>query len=336
MTIRDIAKIAGVSHTTVSRVINGNRDVNALTKQKILDIMEKYNYIPNDSARNLKLNDTKSIGVFSNNINNPFLSKMVQVIEERLQQHNYSVYLQMLKPADGVVLSASKLIKEKKLNGLIFVGGYSSFCEEDFDKLNVPIVFTTIKPTVSNPKKWFSSIYIDDKESAFKATDYLCKLGHKKIALITSGSGLKSIGQDRMEGYIKALKDNQIPIDQTLIKKANDSSDIDAAYKITRKLVEEKVEFTAVFAITDMFAIGVIRALTDAGIRIPDEVSVLGFDGIELGNYTVPRLTTIQQPMEEMVDASVSMIIEMIENGKQGEDKYFTTKLKIRESCKQK
>lgn len=335
VTIRDIAKIAGVSHTTVSRVINGNRDVNAATKQKILDIMEEYNYIPNDSARNLKLNDTNSIGVFSNNINNPFLSEMVQDIEERLNAHKYSVYLQMLKPAEGLVLSASKLIKEKKLKGVIFVGGYSSFCEEDFDKLNVPIVFTTIKPMVTNPKKWYSSIYIDDKESAFKATDYLCKLGHKRIAIITSGSGKKSIGQDRLEGYIKALEQNQIPVDVALIKRVKDSSDIHSSYQITKELMKENVEFTAVFAVTDIFALGVIRALSDEGIRIPEDVSVLGFDGIKLGDYTVPRLTTIQQPVDEMVEASVNMIIEMIEHGKPGEDKYFDTHLKVGESCRE-
>ena len=140
MTIRDIAKIAQVSHTTVSRVLNNNPDVNAKTREKILSIIEEYNYIPNDSARNLKLNDTKSIGLITNNINNPFLSKMTQEIEKKLQEQDYTVYFQIIASADGLASSALKLCKEKKLNGLIFVGGYSSISKVEFEMLSVPVV----------------------------------------------------------------------------------------------------------------------------------------------------------------------------------------------------
>lgn len=335
LTIRDIAQIAGVSHMTVSRVLNGNKNVSKVTQEKIQKIIDEYDYIPNDSARNLKLNDTKSIGVFSNNINNPFLSKMVQAIELKLQKFDYSVFLTIITANENLVVSVNKQIKAKKLNGLIFIGGYSTFNQEDFKSFDIPVVFTTINPGKVGEKNKSSSVYINDRKSSFLAVDYLCKLGHKKIGIIASGKGKRSIGKDRLDGYFDALEFNNLKIDSDLIKMAGDSSSIEEAYLLTKSLIREKKQISAIFAITDMFAIGVLRALADEKIKVPEEISVVGFDGIELGEFTVPRLTTIQQPIEEMAEESVKIIIDMIENESIGKDVEFETFLKQRNSCKE-
>lgn len=333
MTIHDIAKMAGVSHTTVSRVLNGNRDVSAKTKEKIEKIIQQFNYIPNDSARNLKLNDTQSIGILSNNIHNPFLSRMVQSIEEYLHEKKYSGYFHLLKPTDSFVSTANKIIKEKKLNGLIVVGGNSSFNIESCDAVSIPFVFTTIKPQTSSETKKISSVYIDDRSSALTAVNYLCSLGHKNIAIVTSEGNEKSIGSQRLAGYLMSLEQNNIPVNPKLIVKTKGSSNIQAAYNAIQKLLASNENFTAIFSITDLLAIGVMRALADAGMQIPHDVSVIGFDGIDIGNYLNPRLTTIQQPLEKMAFASVDLIIDMVE-GKDARDLFFPTNLLIRESCR--
>lgn len=335
MTIHDIARLAGVSHTTVSRVINGHQHVKPLTRQKILALMDEHSYIPNDSARILKLSATKSVGVFSNTIHNPFLSKMVQGLEQGLKKHHYSVYLHIIDAQEDFVLSVRKEIKAKKLGGLIFVGGYSAFYEEAFAGFKVPILFATIKPPLKSTQKWFSSVYIDDRKAAFTATSYLCSLRHSRIAIITSGRGGKSIGQDRLQGYLDALESRGLQADENLIRRIGDSSDIDAAYKATQSLLNDKAAFSAVFAISDMLALGVIRALVDSGMRVPEDVSVLGFDGIELGKYSIPRLSTVSQPVEEMVDASVSTIIGMMDNKSPGSESCFQTTLTLRDSCRE-
>ncbi|GAB1433070.1 LacI family DNA-binding transcriptional regulator [Spirochaetota bacterium] len=333
VTIHDIAKIAGVSHTTVSRVLNGNRDVSTKTKEKIKKIIQQYSYIPNDSARNLKLNDTQSIGIFSNNIHNPFLSRMVQSIEEYLHEKKYSGYFHLLKPTDSFVSIANKIIKEKKLNGLIVVGGSSSFNFEPFDTLWVPVVFTTIKPQASPELKKISSVYIDDSSSALSAVNYLCSLEHKKIAIVTSEGNEKSIGSQRLAGYLMSLEQNNIPVNPKLIVKTKGSSNIQAAYNAAQRLLSSNEKFTAIFAITDLLAIGVMRALADTGMQMPQDVSLIGFDGIDIGNYLNPRLTTILQPLEKMALASVDLIIDMVE-GKEVHDLFFPTELLIRESCR--
>ena len=336
LTIRDIARLAEVSHSTVSRVLNGYPDVNIQTKQKVIDIMKEYDYVPNNSARNLKLNDTRSIGVLTKEINNPFLSKTIQVIQRALDKRGYTVILQQVNSNESEIMRACTVIKEKKLKGVIFLGGLANYEEDELKKLSVPLVFITISPLVNNKKlELYSSVSIDDRKAAFIAVDYLCSLGHKKIALLTSGKGKRTIGDLRYEGYCEALEKNDIPYKQDLVKLTKNSFNIQEAHHLIKELISDKVEFTALFCITDILAMGACRAIKESNLSIPEDVSVMGFDGIDLTQFYIPSICTIRQPLESMAKQGVDILINMIENNSKGQHLLFEVELVQGESCKE-
>ncbi len=335
LTIRDISKLAGVSHSTVSRVLNDYPGVKEQTRDKIKEIIKNNNYVPNNSARNLKLNDTKSIGVFSMDINNPLFTKMIQVIEIALDKSGYSMILQQGSPDSSGITQANSLINEKNLNGLIFLGGLPQYNLDDIKNINIPYVFTTISPFTEDGQDLYSSVSIDDRKAAFEAVDYLCGLGHRRIAIINTVGVDKvvGIGEMRYEGYCEALKKNNIPLDEELVWRMTDGFSMNSAHKIIKKSLERKINYSAIFAVGDTIAFGVCRALRDFGLQVPQDISVMGFDGIELSRFYIPSLCTMQQPIEEMAKSSVDILINILENNGQTVHKKFDAKLVLGESC---
>lgn len=335
LTIRDISRLAGVSHSTVSRVLNGSPDVNRETRDKIQEIIKEYNYVPNTSARNLKLNDTKSIGVFSMDINNPLFTKMIQIIEVSLADLGYAMILQQGGSQTSGVVQANTLINEKNLNGLIFLGGLPQFNLDDIKNINIPYVFTTISPFNKDGQELYSSVSIDDKKAAFEAVDYLCSLGHKRIAIMNTLDVGKvvGIGEQRYQGYCEALRKNNIEIDEKLVWRMVDGFSMDSAYKVIKKSIENKIDYSAIFAVGDTIAFGACRALRDFGLQVPQDVSVMGFDGIDLAKFYIPSLCTMQQPIEEMSHSSVDILINIIEKKGQTVHKKFDASLVLGESC---
>ncbi|SHJ72813.1 LacI family DNA-binding transcriptional regulator [Paramaledivibacter caminithermalis] len=333
LNIRDIAKIAGVGVSTVSRVINNHPDVKERTREKVLQIIEQYNYIPNNSARNLKRSDSKNIGVLVKGIHNPFFSKIVQSIEEKIDKEGYSLILHYSTGDCNDIEAAIELIKEKKLKGLICLGG-------DFDNLNksqlidlkIPIVLSSTSIFQNENKDNFSSVIIENEEAAFKAVDYLCKLGHRKIGIIATGEGDKSIGRLRLKGYKKALHKNNMKYNAEFLEIGEYT--FQSAFNAMNRLLDKDLGLTAVFATSDIMAIGASKAILKRGLNIPDDISVIGFDGIEYAEFFHPSITTIKQPGEYMGEKSVEILFDLIK--KKGDHRHIIleTKLLERESCK--
>lgn len=338
ITIKDIAKQCGVGVSTVSRAINNHPDINPETKQMIMDVIRETGFVPNNSARNLKRTDAKCIAVLVKGITNPLFNDMIKVIEEETQKRNYSLVLKHVEYYEDEVDVALELVKEKRLRGIIFLGGYFQHSEEKLSNLNVPYIFSTIGTAVSEniSRALYSSVAVDDRKESYVLTSYLLELGHKDIAIISAESEINSIGQLRLEGYQEALKEYSIPYREELVRKVEEEVEhfsMENGYLTTKKLIESGEKFTAVFATADILAIGACRALLEAGLRIPEDVSVVGFDGIDLGKYYNPAITTMRQPMKEMAETTIRLLFDIIAGHKTYEHVVFPAKLEVRESC---
>lgn len=329
--IKDIARICGVGVSTVSRAINNHPDINPETKNMIMDVVKENNYIPNNSARNLKRIDSKAIAVLIKGIGNPFFSKMIRIFEEEIQKKKYSFILQRVDENGDEVDVALELIKEKKPRGIIFLGGYFSHSSEKLSKLSVPFVLSTIgmiEPSEGFPA--FSCVSVDDFAESRKMTDYLCKMGHKRILLLAAAQDDESIGRLRLEGYKKGLEDNGIGFDPSLAafsEECDECYTMDNGYQMMNRVLREQTKFTAVYGISDSIAIGASKALLDHGKRIPQDYSVAGYDGLDIARYYNPAITTIRQPVEEMARSTIKILFDVIKNHAQHQKKVFQAEL---------
>lgn len=333
LNIKDIARIAGVGASTVSRVLNNRPDVNEETRKKILKIIQEYNYIPNNSARNLKRNDSKNIGVLVKGIYNPFFAKIIQSIEEKIDEQGYSMILHYNNDNSNDIEAAIELIKEKKLKGLVCLGGYfDSFDEEQLKNLKTPIVLASSNITENTNKNIFSSVIIENEKAAFKAVNYLCKLGHKRIGIISSGEDDRSVGKLRIQGYKEALMKNCLEYKSEFLEIGEYT--FESGYNAMNRLLDKDLDITAVFVTSDIMAIGASKAILSCGKRIPDDISVIGFDGLEYTEYFHPSITTIKQPQKEIGHKSIEILFDIIKNEKNHRHVILETELLERESCK--
>ena len=317
LTIKDVARICGVGVSTVSRAINNHPDINPETKEKIMRVIEENHYIPNNSARNLKRTESNAIAIMLKGIDNPFFMAMFKIFEQELGEQDYTFLWQRVQQEEDELAVARELAKEKRLKGIIFLGGRVDRDPKEYRELGIPYVLCTFAPEKAVLTPQVNYISIDDEEESFRIVDYLCELGHKKIAIIRPIYADRGIGRSRYNGYVRALKKHGIEIDQGLVLYMKD--DIEGftpanGYVVTRELLESGREFTALFALSDTTAIGACKALLEAGKRIPEDYSVVGFDGIDMASYYHPSLTTICQPKEEMARASIKMLLDLIED----------------------
>ena len=336
ITIKDIARICGVGVSTVSRAMNDYNDINKETKEKILRVMKEYNYVPNNSARNLKRLESNTIAVLVKGVNNVFMTNMLVEGEKYMKKFKYSLYLQQVDVEQDEVEVAIQLSKEKRLKGIVFLGGYFDHVKERLDFLDIPFVMLTVSLN-EGTSKFCSSVYVDDTKESVRMVNYLCKLGHSRIALITTSQGDRSIGHLRRLGYLQGLKENGITPSAELIREMDNKTDeysIKSGYEVTKKLLEDNVDFTAIYACSDYAAIGACKALFEAGKRIPEDYSVAGYDGLEIARYYNPQITTILQPVTKMIHSAFDILMEEIEGNAKHQRIVFDGELIVGESVK--
>ena len=336
ITIKDIARICGVGVSTVSRAINNHPDINPVTKQAIMDTIEKYGYIPNNSARNLKRTDTKSIAILIKGMTNPFFASMLRIIEEEVEKKHYSLVLRHVEFSQDEVDVALELIKEKRLRGIIFLGGHFAHSEDKLKKLTVPFVIATagcIPETMS--RKLYSSVTVDDEKEGYIMTKYLLNQGHKKIAILAADEADASISHLRLMGYRRAMEEYGIKVDEDLICSMKDDIEwysMQNGYAVTIELLERRSDVTAIFAISDVIAMGACRAIRDKGKKVPQDIAVAGYDGIDMGKYYTPSITTIKQPVNEIARETILLLFDIISGKKEHQHKVFDAELLVRES----
>lgn len=232
---------------------------------------------------------------------------------------------------------ALELVKEKRLRGIIFLGGYFFHSQEKVSNLTVPYIFSTIgAATPENMNRaLYSSVSVDDRKESYIMTSYLLDLGHRDIAILSAESEINSIGQLRLEGYKDALAEKGVPFKENLVRCVKEDLvhySMENGYITTKELIASGEKFTAVYATADILAIGACSALIEAGFRIPEDVSVTGYDGIDMCKYYNPAITTIKQPVEEIAETTIRLLFDIIAGRKKCEHIVLPAALEIRAS----
>ncbi|OPJ56670.1 LacI family DNA-binding transcriptional regulator [Clostridium oryzae] len=337
ITIKDIAKLCGVAVSTVSRAINNHPDINEETKSMIMKVIKEKNYIPNNSARNLKRLDSNTIAVLIKGITNPLFSSIIKTFEVEIKKKKYSFILQRVEDKEDELDVAIELAKEKKLKGIVFLGGHFVHSDEKQMQLKVPFVLSTIGSNQQINKTICSSVAVDDFKESYKMVNYLCGLGHRKIAIITASIDDGSIGNLRLNGYLQALKDNGIEVNDKLIRYMKDDIEtysMENGYCVAKELIDSQEDFTAIYAICDTLAIGACKAIFDAGKKVPQDYSVAGFDGLDIAKYYNPSITTIRQPVEDMAQSTINILFDMIRKKTSAQHVLFQGELVVGDSTK--
>lgn len=320
-TIKEIAKKANVSPATVSKALNSRHDVSAETRRKILEIAKAQNFVPSASAKNLKLRRTENIGVIfcreSQPLSgNPFYSRVLEGIEAESAVNNYNLILHLLPNDYRETLP--KMIREKQVDGIILVG----VMREDFMRRLTEMQITGVLVDPKFHLENMSQVFIDNDHGAFQATQHLINFGHKRIGFISGDLERRSFSL-RLKGYRKALEYHGIAFDEKLVK----TGGLEKGYEHTAKLLELEDPPTAIFSANDINAILGYKAIIDAGLKIPDDISVIGFDDIEMAKISNPPLTTIRVYKEEMGSIAVRILLQTLRNEI---DKPFTTLIPVK------
>ena len=313
MTIKDIARECGVSVSTVSRVLNERPDVSPTVREKVLSAIAAGNYIPNNSARDLVRTRSDNIGLVVRGVGNPFYTGIINTIERQINAAGCTMVMQQIGTREDEIKCGAMMERDKKLRGLIFLGGRSDYSRDQLASLNVPFVCCTYDNSFGTlPEDCYSSVSIDDRRAAYDAVTRLCRLGHQRIAALLSDRCDRSISELRYLGYLEALQDQGIAANEALVACAH-SFEMDAAYNATLDLIESGADFTALFVISDAMAVAAMKALSQRGRRVPEDCSVIAIDGVEFSEYVCPTLSTLSQPVEAMGSESVRILLDVIE-----------------------
>ena len=312
MTIRDLAEKTGYSVATISRVLNNHPNVSKQTREAVNRAVEESGFKINANAQQLKQHAT-SILVVVKGTSNELFSEMVESIQNLVSQTRYPLYVDYMDEDSNEVLRAIQLCREKKPLGILFLGGNSQNFQKDFAKIDIPCVLVS-NDASGLPFSNLSSVATDDRQAARCAMDSLIALGHRQFVIVGGDREASDTARLRYQGCLDAFRNHGIAYDEELDYQGVRFSYQDG-YNATQKLIASGRRFTALFAEADVMAIGAIRALHNNGLRVPRDVSVMGFDGLPLGSFLVPQLSTVIQSAQLMAKRSVEILIDRIEHG---------------------
>lgn len=310
VSIRDVAKDVGVSITTVSRALNGYSDVSESTKQKIFEAVERLNYAPDINARSLGGKADTTIALLTSELmprdENGFVYGLIKGLFEQCSDQGCEFMLLVTNKAKQQKLSFLQLCKKKNLSGVVVTGLKSddSYYEEI---LSSDIPCAMIDMRVKGRQK--CKIEIDNVLAAKEAVDYLISLGHRDIGII-NGRKTADVCGERYSGYVSALMGAQIPLQLDYMRYCD--FDEEKAYSETRELLAKYPDITALFCVSDMMAIGAVKAAESMGLRVPEDLSVMGFDDIPIAGYVCGGITTVRQSPMEMGRAGGKAVWKML------------------------
>lgn len=327
--IKFIAKKAGVSPATVSRVMNRTKPVSPELKEKVMAVVEQYNYHPNSMARGLILKKSCLIGIMTPNVSNAFHSKMIGAIEEEANRAGYNVIVANVHDDFERQKDSFISLCERQVDGIIMLHENSA---EEMRILQENSTVPTVLASIHVPSCQLPCVAIDDKRAAEKAVQLLLERGHTRIGGIFNAC--YSLGVLRREGYENALRNYNITPSPNLTAFAECT--IDGGANAAKRLFSLPQPPTALFCVSDEIAIGAIDWLQEAGYKIPEDISVIGFDDIFLSKVFRPRLTTVHQPIQEIGENATRLLLKLI-NQEALETKHMLLPFEIieRESCKE-
>ena len=331
MTIKDLAEKTGYSVATISRVLNNHPNVSVTARETITRAVEESGFQLNTNAKQLKQH-AKSILVVVKGTSNEMFSEMVETIQKLVSRTSYPLYVDYMDEDSNEVLRAVHLCREKKPLGILFLGGNSRNFQNDFDKIDIPCVLVSNDASGLNFSN-LSSVCTDDRQAARCAMDSLIAMGHRKFVIVGGDRNVSDTSRLRYEGCLQSFRKHGIEYDEELDYLGVRFSCQDG-YNATQKLIADGRSFTALFAIADVMAIGAIRALHNNGLRVPRDVSVMGFDGLPLGSFMIPQLSTVFQSAQAMAQRGVEILVDRIENGGEPCHEFVPYSLLQRESTR--
>lgn len=310
MTIKDLARLTGYSVGTISRVLNNQPSVSEKARREIQAAIAKTGFERNENARILKQTHNEGIIVLVKGRNNELFAQILEQLQERFSKTSYTMVADYFDESENEVRHAIRACGEKKPQGLLFLGGDHANFVKDFEKISIPCVLTT-DSAAGLPFQNLSSVTTDDITAADCAVSYLIAQGHRSIGVIGGDPNISDTSRLRLAGCLQAMARGGI--DGPAAREEGRYSYEDG-YACMQRMLCGGSRPTAVFAMSDVQAIGAVRALKEAGLRVPEDVSVCGFDGLNISRYMLPRLTTICQSAQALAEQSARLLMEQIEH----------------------
>ena len=328
VTLAEIAQAAGVSVSTVSRALtNNNHPLKEETRQRIANLAKEMGYNPNLVARSLQSNRTHTVGVIVDRMRSPFAATTVQGIQDGLRQAGYSISIINSNRDQDLVIEAIQTFYSRRVDGIVILNAWLHTFNDPFLSLqDRPFVFVNrlFSDAIHN------CVAPGDRYGAQSAVKHLVELGHRRIAYI---NGLENWleAQNRLAGYRDILTEQGLVVDEALIKPGDWG--VDSGFQATQELLALEQPPTAIFASNDLMALGAIYAVQEAGLRVPDDVAVVGYDDRDFAAWIRPALTTIRMPSYEMGQAAARLLLEQIAGEELEDATQIPGELIIRQSC---
>lgn len=332
ITIKEVAEKAGVSQSTVSLVLNNKKSVRESTRKKVLQVIKEMDFHPRRSARTLASRKTGNIGFVISDAHftraEPFYTRIFLGCEFEARQFDYYILLTSVENTFSR-RKMPRFLKEGNVDGVIAAGSMNNHWLYEMKKMGIPVVLIDYYP----PKQKWPCVLIDNADGAREAVHYLQKLGHTQIAFI-GGSAYHPSIQERFRGYMLAMGENGLKHPEWVVRDEEETR-VEDGYHATQKILSRNTLPTAIFAANDAMALGALKAIREKGLKVPDDISIVGFDNIEVTNHTLPPLTTMSVRMEEMGAKAVTMIRDIIDGKKSLQEKILVpVDLVERKSCR--
>jgi LacI family transcriptional regulator/LacI family repressor for deo operon, udp, cdd, tsx, nupC, and nupG len=325
VTIKDIAKAAGVSHTTVSRALNANPAISLETTERIQQLARDMGYVPSAVAQSLLSRRTHTIGMVVTTIADPFIVQVVEGVEGMARQAGYSVFLSTSHNQPDQEVAVVETFQRRRVDAIIVTSSrVGSLYSLQLDQIKVPIVL------INNQEsgEFLYSVGIDNVQGAQLAVEHLLALGHRRIAYVSAVDRPKS-NELRLAGYRCTLELDGLTFDPALILAPEAANDLERGWMVLDSVLG--VGATAVFCYNDQTAIGLLMACRQRSVCVPHQLSVVGFDNIEPAIYTTPPLTTVHQPRTQLGQLAMQMTLDLL-NGQEVQDQVLPCELVVRES----
>ena len=310
MTIKDIAKLSGYGVATVSRVLNDHPDVSDETRRRVMAVVEEQGFQPNNNAKHLKQQASSSIAIIVKGTMNMLFADLVERLQSLLRDAGQDAAVYYLDEDANEVAYALQLCRERRPMGILFLGGDRELFQAAFQGITVPCVLLTNTAGDLGFDN-LSSITTDDREASRQAVRFLAGQGHRHIGMLGGNWSCFQIGHSRYLGCLQACQELDLPFDGDRQCEPCRYS-LEDGYAAAKVLLDRCPGLTAIFAVSDVTALGAMRALRDLGKRVPEDISVMGYDGITIGQYSLPRLTTVRQDTQQLAERGVDALLRGI------------------------
>lgn len=313
MTIKDLARLSGYSLGTVSRVLNNQPNVSEKARAAILKIVEEQGFELNVNAQTLKQQRSNSVLIVVKGTANEMFASLVERLQTLFLKTVHPLIVDFIDEDDNEVRRAVQLCRERKPMGILFLGGNNANFLQDFDKILIPAVVVT-NDASGLPFSNLSSVTTDDCRGAASALEYLIRAGHRTIAVLGGDRRLSDTSLHRYDGCVEAFRRGGLVFDEQKMYVTGRYS-YEFGYDGMQQILRQMPDVTAVFAMADVIAIGAMRALADCGLRVPEDISVIGYDGLKIGSFYTPKLSTITQSIDQLASSSFELLMACMTAG---------------------